>query len=189
MARDVLADSPDRFALAGLSLGGIVALEMWRNSPTRISHLALLDTNPAAEAGSRRASRAVEIEAAKCGQLTQLMIREFKPKYLAESAKQNVTLLEDILQMATSLGVDVFERQSIALRDRPDSRGMLKTIDCPSAVICGAEDSLCSPELHRELASAIAGSELTIIDDCGHLSSLEQPEAVTRALLRLLRRH
>ena len=189
MADDVLAAAPRLFALAGLSLGGIVALEMWRRAPKRISHLALIDTNPAPELNLRRDQRAGEIATAKRGHLAQLIVNEFKPRYLAARGRQNAELLATILDMALSLGIDVFERQSIALRDRPDSRSTLASIDCPAAVICGVQDSLCSPELHRAMAAEIAACEFTCIDDCGHLSALEQPEAVSEALLRLLRRH
>ena len=189
MALDAIDIAPAEFALAGLSMGGIVAFELWRRVPERITHLALLDTNPAAESEERRQRRTLEIQVAKSGQLSELMIRDFKPNYLSESSRRDTRLLAEVLDMAVSLGVDVFERQSIALRDRPDSRDTLATITCPTAVICGRQDTLCPPETHQFMAASIRDAELTIIDDCGHLSPLERPQEVTAALLGLMRRH
>ena len=84
------------------------------------------------------------------------------------------------------LGADVFERQSIALRDRVDSVPTLPTIDCPTLVLCGAEDHLCPVEYHELMASRIPGATLEILEDCGHIASLEQPGRVTEALRKLL---
>jgi pimeloyl-ACP methyl ester carboxylesterase len=84
--------------------------------------------------------------------------------------------------MGMSLGEGVFERQSLALRDRQDSTSTLPTINCPTLVLCGEEDSLCPPQLHREMASLIPGARLEIILDCGHLATMEQPDRVTTAL-------
>lgn len=188
MAADVLAEAPERFALAGMSMGGIVAFEMWRQAPERISHLALLDTNSAAELPERQERRRAEIEAAHAGGLREMMIEEFKPIYLGARSKRDAGLLDLILDMALALGPEVFERQSRALRDRPDSRPTLATITCPSIVICGREDTLCPVSYHEIIAAAIPGAELVVLDDCGHMSPLERPGAVTRLLEELMRR-
>lgn len=185
MATEVLVDAPPRFAMAGLSMGGILAFEIWRQAPQRVSHLALLDTNPHAEAEERRSMRLSQIEKAAAGRLRELAIESLKPMYLAAANRDNLELLDTILAMALDLGPAVFERQSLALRNRTDSVPTLETIDCPTAIICGAEDTLCPVGYHELMAERIPHARLTVIDDCGHLSSLEQPAAVTRALQAL----
>ncbi len=187
MARDILADAPERFALVGLSMGGIVALEMWRQAPARISHLALFDTNVAPEEPERRSRRQGEIEKAFDGGLREMMIEEFKPNYLGARSRTDAALLKIILDMALDLGVAVFERQSLALKDRPDSRPTLGTITCPSIVVCGREDALCPPHDHEVIADGIPQAKLTILDDCGHMTPLERPHATSQLLDELIR--
>ena len=97
-------------------------------------------------------------------------------------------MLGTVLDIALDLGPEVFERQSIALRDRVDSVPTLATIDCPTLVACGAEDKLCPPRFHELMAAEIPGATLSIIDDCGHLASLEQPDIVIRELQTLFAR-
>lgn len=182
IATEVLQAAPPTFALAGLSMGGIVALELWRQAPARITHLALLDTNVRAEPTERQQLRQNQIDQACGGELHELMTEELKPNYLAKVNKRNLGLLDTILKMAMALGVQVFEKQSLALRDRPDSCATLATIDCPSLVLCGEEDQLCPVEHHQFMAAEIPRSELVILDQCGHLSTMEQPKLVTDAM-------
>lgn len=186
IAADLLADLPTRFALAGLSMGGIVAFEMWRRAPERIERLALLDTNFRADPPERRRLRNEQIVRVAAGQLESVLRDELKPNYLAASHRADTRLLDEVLAMGMELGPTVFERQSKALRDRPDSSATLATIDCPALVLCGSEDSLCPVALHEEMAAAIPGAELCVIEDCGHLATLEQPGAVNGALARWL---
>ena len=185
MAATVLADAPEEFALAGLSMGGILAFEIWRQAPQRITHLALIDTNPLADAPDRRSLRLEQIEQVLAGGLRELAIDSLKPLYLAASNRDNEALLETILDMAMELGPEVFRQQSLALRNRPDSIETLSQISCPTTVICGREDTLCPVEYHEYMARRIPGAKLTIIEDCGHLASMEQPQIVTEELLRL----
>lgn len=185
MAEQVLAVSPQRFALAGLSMGGILAFEIWRQAPERVTHMALLDTNPHAEIPERKALRPQQIETALAGGLRELAIESLKPLYLAEAHRDNEGLLGTILDMALDLGPEVFRRQSLALRDRVDSVPTLATIDCPAVVICGDEDTLCPIEYHRLMAEKIPRARLVVVENCGHLSSLEQPEVVTEELRQL----
>jgi len=187
MASQALASAPERFAIAGLSMGGILAFEIWRQAPDRVTHMALLDTNPHAETPERRSLRVQHIEAALAGGLRELAIESLKPLYLARAHREDEELLDTILGMALDLGPDVFHRQSLALRDRQDSVPTLATIDCPVLVMCGDEDMLCPVEYHELMAERIPGARLVIIRQCGHLSSLEQPEIVTRELKNLFR--
>lgn len=185
MAADVIAAAPDRFAVAGLSMGGILAFEIWRQAPARVTHLALLDTNPYPDAPDRKAIRFEQIAAAASGKLEELARESLKPLYLAEKNRDNEDILGVVLDMALDLGPEVFERQSLALLNRADSASTLPTISCPTTVICGREDMICPPRLHEFMAQEIPNATLTLIDDCGHLSSMEQPAIVTAELLRL----
>ncbi len=182
IAGQVLAQAPSHFALAGLSMGGIVAFEMWRQAAQRITHLALLDTNARAEIPQRQMLRQGQIDRAHHGGLRELMMEELKPNYLALANKRNQGMLDSIIRMAQELGPSVFENQSIALRDRPDSRATLPTIDCPVLILCGEEDQLCPVEYHRFMANEIPDAKLLVLKNCGHLSTIEQPQRVTQAM-------
>ena len=186
MAAAILDDAPERFAMAGLSMGGILAFEIWRQAPDRVSHLALLDTNPHAEAVERQTIRLEQIEAAAAGRLRELATESLKPLYLAEAHRDDEALLGTILDMAMTLGPDVFRTQSLALRSRIDSVPTLATISCPTVVMCGDEDSLCPVSYHELMADKIPSARLHVIENCGHLSTLEQPDAVTHQLRALL---
>ena len=182
IAAAVLAEAPPVFALAGLSMGGIVAFEIWRLARHRISHLALLDTNPHAEQPPRREQRNVEIESVMAGGLADVLAQDMKPRYLAETHRNNQSLRELIMSMAIELGPAVFRAQSLALRDRPDCTMMLGEIDVPTLVLCGREDDLCPLSYHLLLAESIPNADLVVLSDCGHLPPLERPEAVSQHL-------
>ncbi len=188
MAAQVLDSAPRQFAIAGLSMGGILAFEIWRQAPDRVTHVALLDTNPHAEAPERQSLRLQQIETALTGGLRELAVESLKPLYLAAAHRDDQALLNTILDMALDLGPEVFRRQSLALRDRVDSVPTLPTIDCPTLVLCGAEDLLCPVEYHELMANRIPDARLAVVNNCGHLSSLEQPEIVAQELIALLDR-
>lgn len=185
MAAQVLADAPAEFALAGLSMGGLLAFEIWRQAAGRVTHLAILDSNPHPDAPGKKAIRFEQIAAAAAGKLEQLAIESMKPLYLAEKNRNDDALLETILDMALKLGPGVFERQSLAIMNRPDSVPTLPTISCPTTIICGREDAICPPRFHEFMAERIPAAKLVVIDDCGHLASMEQPDVVTAELLEL----
>ena len=182
IAAAVLAEAPSVFALAGLSMGGIVAFEIWRQARHRVSRLALLDTNPHSEQLWRREQRNVEIESVMAGGLADVLAKDMKPRYLAETHRNNRPLRELIMSMAIELGPDVFGAQSLALRDRPDSKMTLSEIDVPTLVLCGREDDLCPLSYHLLLAESIPDADLVVLSDCGHLPPLERPEAVSQHL-------
>lgn len=186
MARSILADAPDQFAVAGLSMGGIVAFELWRQAPERISHFAILDSTPFADTAEKQSTRIEQIQVALDGGLRELAVESLKPLYLAESNRDDEALLQPILDMALDLGPEVFRSQSLALRDRRDIVELLSTINVPTTVMCGAEDSLCPVTYHEYMANRIPGAKLVVIDDCGHMASMEQPDIVTRELRELL---
>ena len=188
IAVDVLRDAPPRFALVGLSMGGIVAFEIWRRAAERVTHLALLDTTPYVDAPERQTLRLEQIAMVETGKLRDVLMNSMKPLYLAKKNRANGRLVQRILDMALAAGPDVFRRQSLALRNRPDSTGTLQTITCPAFVLCGREDALCPVDIHATMAAVLPRADLHVLAECGHLSTMEEPAAVTSALRRLLGR-
>lgn len=180
MASRVLADAPPRFVAAGLSMGGIVALEIARVAPERLAGLVLIDTNARADLPERSAARIAHQQGVRDGHLKDIVGEEMKPAYLATANRERRDILDLLMAMAENLGPDVFIRQSEAIRTRPDARAVLGGITCRTLVMCGAEDRLCPPQWHREIASAIPGAALEVIDGAGHLPPLEQPECFSQ---------
>jgi pimeloyl-ACP methyl ester carboxylesterase len=181
IARSILAAAPERFALAGLSMGGYISYEILRQAPQRVTRLALLDTGCRADTPERKALRLQRNELARregAGAVQdELMSVLIHKDRLADRA---FTAL--IRQMAVDTGTDAMIRQHAALMGRPDSRPFLPSIKCPTLVLVGREDALTPVEMAEEIAGGILGARLEIIPDCGHLSTMERPEAVNRAL-------
>lgn len=189
LAMHVLAQVPfDRFALAGLSMGGIVAMAIAGQAPERVLGLALLDTNHRPDPPERRAVRARQIARARAGLLRAVLVEEMMPNYLGPAHQNDRELLDEVLAMGLDLGPDVFERQSLALRDRPDQTPVLRAYAGDSLVLCGRHDRLCPPDRHAEIALLIPRATFLVIEDAGHLPTLEAPEATTAALRAWLAR-
>ena len=185
LARILLRDAPPRFALAGLSMGGILAMEVLSQAPERVERLALLDTNPRAELPEVRANREPQIARALNGGLARVMRDEMKPNYLAKGPGKKA-VLDLCLDMALSLGPDVFARQSRALRDRMDRQATLAAFRGPALVLMGAEDRLCPRDRHDLMHALMPQSRLVIIEGAGHLPTLERPIETTAAMSRWL---
>lgn len=174
-AKSILEDTPDSFALLGLSMGGIIAMEILRIAPERVDRIALLDTNPLAEKDEIKQRRFPQIEAVQHGRLTDIMRDEMKPNYLADGPQKSI-ILDLCMDMATDLGADVFIEQSQALMDRIDQTKTLKSANIPALILCGREDILCPIERHELMHNLMPNSTLEIIDGAGHLPVLERPE-------------
>jgi pimeloyl-ACP methyl ester carboxylesterase len=185
LARILLRDAPPRFALAGLSMGGILAMEVLSQAPERVERLALLDTNPRAELPEVRANREPQIARALNGGLPRVMRDEMKPNYLAKGPGKKA-VLDLCLDMAISLGPDVFARQSRALRDRADQQATLAAFRGPALVLMGAEDRLCPRDRHDLMHALMPQSRLVIVEGAGHLPTLERPIETMAALRRWL---
>jgi pimeloyl-ACP methyl ester carboxylesterase len=185
LAAHILANAPLRFALAGLSMGGIVAMEMLRQAPARIARLALLDTNPRAEIEEIRAGREPQIAKALDGRLDSVMRDEMKPNYLADGPDRTA-ILDLCMEMALALGPEVFARQSRALAARSDQQATLAAYRGPTLILMGEEDRLCPRDRHELMHDLIPGSRLAIIPGAGHLPTLEQPEKTNAELIRWL---
>jgi len=181
LASDVLNNAPPVFALAGLSMGGIVAMEIVSQAPERVERLALLDTNPLAELPDVLKRRGPQIDAIINGQLKEIIRDEMKPNYLFDGVRKT-EILKLCMDMALDIGPDAFIRQSIALRDRVDQKNTLGSYKRPALVLCGRHDVLCPLERHELMHTLLENSKLEIIEDAGHLPTLEQPKITTMAL-------
>jgi pimeloyl-ACP methyl ester carboxylesterase len=185
LAREVLRVAPPRFALAGLSMGGIVAMEIVAQAAGRVAGLCLMDTNPFAETEVVAARRLPQMEAVRAGSLHTVMRDEMKPNYLADGPRRGA-ILDACMAMAEAQGPEVFLRQSRALMTRPDQAATLRGVTVPTLVLCGAEDALCPVSRHTAMHEMIEGSRLVVVDGAGHLPTLEQPGAVNAALTHWL---
>ena len=181
LAAHLLKTAPPRFALAGLSMGGIVAMEIMAQAPERVSKLCLMDTNPLAEVDAVKEMREPQIQKAQNGQLRSVMRDEMKPRYLTDGPKRD-EILDLCMEMAMDLGAEVFVRQSRALQSRPDQTRTLKQVEVPTLILCGADDTLCPLERHQLMQSLIADSKLAVVEHAGHLPVLENPHATNQLL-------
>lgn len=181
LARSILGAAPERFALAGLSMGGYLAYEIVRQAPGRVTKLALLDTGSRADTPERSAGRR-ELIATAGREGVRKVQQMLMPVLIHKPRLADKALVGAIEQMAGDTGVEAFRRQQTALMNRPDNRPLLPRIACPTLVLVGREDALTPVELAQEISAGIPGAKLEIVPDCGHLSTMERPEAVNRAL-------
>jgi len=181
MARRVLAAAPPDFALAGLSMGGYCALEIMRQAPARVTRLALLDTGARADSPEQTARRRGLIELAEKGDFKGVTPR-LLPLFLHPDRLKDAELTGRVTAMAHRVGKEAFLRQQKAIMGRIDSRPYLARIACPTLLLCGRQDQLTPPALHEEMVALIPGALLEVIEDCGHLSTMERPDAVDAAL-------
>lgn len=185
MAFRALAAAPPRFAVAGLSMGGYVAMEVMRRAPGRVTKLALLDTSArmdTPEQAERRREAIALAEAGGFGGVADRMLPNLvHPDRLADEA-----LVSAIRAMAGRLGKDGFLRKQRAIMGRIDSRPHLPRIACPTLVLCGREDASTPLPLHKEMAALVPGARLEVVERCGHMSAMERPAEVTAALRRWL---
>jgi pimeloyl-ACP methyl ester carboxylesterase len=192
MAERILDEAAPRFALAGHSMGGRVALEVVARAPERVSRLALLDTGYEAlargKAGDREKAgryRLLEI-AQRDGMLA--MAKDWARGMVHPARLTDLPLMEAIYSMIVDAGVAKFEAQIRALLARPDRTELLKSLHLPTLVLCGRDDNWSPYSRHEDMARFIQGSQLIGVTDCGHMSTMERPEAVTSAMLAWLER-
>jgi len=185
IAESILAEAPQRFALAGLSMGGYIAQQIVLQSPERVTRLALLDTGSRADTPERIERRLQLNDMARREGVARVQ-QELMPLLIHTDRLADKAFVDLIVQMAVDTGVEAFLRQHAALMARGDNRPLLPDIRCPTLVLIGRQDILTPLELSEEIAAAIPGAQLEIIDDSGHLSTLEQPDAVNRTLRRWL---
>lgn len=181
MAARVLAAAPPRIALAGLSMGGYVAQEIMRRAPERVERLALLDTNARADRPDQTARRRDLIALARRGRFKGVTKR-LLPYLIHPDRLDDTPLTGVVMGMAERIGREAFLRQEEAIMGRLDGLEDLRRIVCPTLILCGAQDVLTPPKVHREMADRIPHARFVVIENCGHLSTLERPDEVTAAL-------
>ncbi|MGH6621854.1 MAG: alpha/beta fold hydrolase [Alphaproteobacteria bacterium] len=182
MAQRMLDAAPPTFAYAGLSMGGYMAFEMMRMAPERVVKLALLDTAAYNDTPERSAIRRDMIALAEKGDF-ETVKRNTMPIFLSPARLHDREVVDIASGMCDEVGPQVFVQQMTAIMQRRDSRDTLRDIRVPTLVICGRQDQGTPLAASEEIAAGIPGSRLAVIEDCGHLSTIEQPQAVT-ALLR-----
>jgi len=186
IAARILAAAPPRFALVGLSMGGYIAFVVARQAPERVTRLALLDTSARPETAPQTDRRRVLMALAEAGRFAEVPDLLF-PVFVHRHRHGDEALRQIVRTMAEETGPEAFVRQQQAIMTRPDCRPLLASIRCPTLVLVGDGDELTPPKLSEEIAAGIAGARLVVVPDCGHLSTLERPPAVNRALIEWLR--
>ena len=182
IAAAILRDAPPRFALCGISMGGYLCFEILRQAPERVLKLALLDTSARPDRPEQTEQRRALVARARSGDF-EALIAEVLTAILHPARRDDPALREINVRMGLSVGLEGMARQQAAVIARVDSRPSLAAISVPTLVLVGDCDPLTPPEQAEELAAAIAHSRLVVVPECGHASTLEQPDAVSRALL------
>lgn len=185
LANDILNNAPPRFALGGLSMGGIVAMEVIRQAPDRVTRLALLDTNPKAETPAIAQNREPQMAKVLQGDLRSVMRNEMKPNYLTDGPRMG-QILDLCMAMAETLGPEVFIKQSRALQSRPDQQDTLRKVNVPTLILCGEDDTLCPIHRHELMRDLIPGATLIVVKNAGHIPTLEQPHLTNEAFAKWL---
>lgn len=181
MAEAALDRAPDRFALAGLSLGGFTAFEIMRRAPDRVTRLALVSTGASLDTPERMEARKAQVEAVRAGKFDD--VAEGLVKAMQSPTRPFApAALDTLRQMVWETGPECFLRQQKAMINRPDSRPDLAQIACPTLLIHGRDDQPWPFEGAEEMARSIPHARFVAIDDCGHLSSLDKPAEVTAAM-------
>ncbi|MGE6375885.1 alpha/beta fold hydrolase [Peribacillus muralis] len=183
IAYGILASAPERFALAGLSLGGIISLEIMRIAPGRVIKLALLDTNPNPPQPEQITGWERFIEMTNDGQFLDILHNHLLPVLIHPDRRHDEAFVSKIIEMAEKVGEEGYINQLKAVMTRSDQRPILSTIECPTMILVGKEDSVCPVHMSEYLQENIPDARLEIVYQSGHLSTLEQPEKVS-ALLR-----
>ncbi|MFL5184479.1 MAG: alpha/beta fold hydrolase [Microvirga sp.] len=181
IAARLLRETPDRFALAGLSMGGYVALEVLRQAPERVARLALLDTSARPDSVEASQDRERLIALAEAGRFQDIQSKLW-PRLVHPDRQADRALQDIVFGMMQDTGAEAYGRQQRAIMARADSRPMLPGIEIPTLVLVGEGDAITPPAIAREMAEMIEWASLVVVPESGHLSTLEQPERVTQAL-------
>lgn len=185
MADALLAQAPQRFTLIGLSLGGYMAFEVIRRALPRLQRLLLIDTTAVADHPARREGRLQDIAKVQAGGI-EALIPELPSRWLLPAHVSDHALVDLMGGMARSVGARGQFNQQTAMLGRPDSHADLARVRVPTLVMCGRQDPVTPLADHEAMAACVPGSQLQVIEDCGHLSTIEQPQAVTDVLTRWL---
>ena len=191
MAAEALARVDGSIIPIGLSMGGIVALDIWRRAPERDAAIALFDTDPGADTPARRVKRDALVKLAARGDFREMIESQLVPAYFSQALSADTllpgpdaSLRDTVVAMALDQGADTFAAQATALATRPDAWPLLESINVPTLIACGADDRICLPQTHIRMAARLPLGLATFrsIAAAGHLSPLEQAEEATRVL-------
>lgn len=186
LAARIFADAPQRFALAGFSLGGIVALEMMAQEPGRVTRLALIDTTARPDPPANQVARREAVSLARSMGMERFVRERVWPTAVGAGRLADASLLALLIAMAVELGVEALGTQSEVAIHRDDSRPRLGAVAVPTLVLCGEEDGACPVDRHREIAAGVTGAELVVVPGCGHFALIERPDLVAEAMRRWL---
>jgi pimeloyl-ACP methyl ester carboxylesterase len=186
IARRILAEAPPRFALAGHSMGGYIAFEIMRQAPERVAKLALINTQARPDTPEATTRRRGQMARALSGEY-HAVLDELFPGFVHPSRGEDAALRRLVHEMGDDLGAETFVRQQTAVIGRPDSRPSLAWIKCPTLVLSGDQDNTIPNSLSMEMAGGIPDAKLKILQNCGHLPQVEQPQATADALVEWLR--
>lgn len=178
LAENILSEAPEKFALAGLSLGGIVALEIMRIAPERVMKLALFDTNPFPPRMDQKATWNKFLKMVDDNKFLEITEKHLMPVLIHRDHQKNKVLVDTIIQMAKTIGEKAYVNQLLAIMNREDQRGILPTIKCPTTVIVGRQDAVCPIEMSEYMVKKIPQAKLRVVENAGHLPTLEQSEIV-----------
>ncbi|MFN8828398.1 MAG: alpha/beta fold hydrolase [Labrys sp. (in: a-proteobacteria)] len=181
LAKAILETAPARFSLAGLSMGGYVALEIMRRAPERVIRLALIDTQARGDDDETGERRRAQIALAEGGGFERVIELQW-PRLVGPANLDNVDLRARVRAMAMETGPDAFVRQQTLILNRPDARPNLSQIRCPTHVLVGEDDLITPPPVAEEMAKAIPTATMQVIPRAGHLAPMEEPDAVTAQL-------
>ncbi len=188
MAQAILEQTPQRFTLIGLSLGGYAAFEVIRCALPRLERLVLIDTTAVADHPARKDGRLQDIAKVQRGGV-EALIPELPARWMLPAHATEPALVDLMASMARSVGAQGQFNQQTAMLARPDSHADLARVNVPTLVMCGRQDPVTPLADHEAMAACVSGSQLVVIEDCGHLSTIEQPAVVTEALKHWLDKH
>ncbi len=182
VAENILNSVVGQFSIMGLSYGGIIAFEIWRQAPERIKKLILLNTNYKKPSETTRATQQRFLGMSVLGEFREITTDFLKDAMLYPKHRTMPEMRNTVLQMALNTGKENFFRQIKAQLGRPDSTKDLPNIKCPTLIMTGVQDKVCTPDLHQEMAALIPNATLRVIEKCGHLSTIEQPQKVNEII-------
>lgn len=182
IAQALWRNHPEPCILCGLSMGGIIAMEMIRQRPDLVQGLILLDTNAKSEGAEVSAARQKLVEEGRLIGPGEMSLKRLLPRLVHPDLTEDEELRSIIYRMAEECGMEKLEAHARALESRPDYSETLRRVNCPTLLAYGAQDQLCPADRHENIKSLIPHGQLAAIENCGHLSTLERPIEVSNAL-------